>query len=205
MKVSITITMAGAAAAGRRRMAAGCIIAASLLLLVLIEVAAASSEMEKIQNYEPDFMAVPTLEERMRELVAEDHAASGGPAEGGGGRSRTKRQIGGVREATGNPSQAFPQISFRDMASIVAEAEEAINNRFEFLEPAIYESNARQNPKSPGKGDVQYFLSTSKSNFKMAPLSRKFQNGSCLPAPRSRSSPRTSPAWPWSRRRPPST
>ena len=42
------------------------------------------------------------------------------------------------------------------MASIVSEAEAAIANRFEVLEPQIYNSNARQVPKSP-----EWFMSAS--------------------------------------------
>ena len=42
------------------------------------------------------------------------------------------------------------------MASIVSEAEKAITNRFEILEPASYDSDARQAPKSP-----EWFMSAS--------------------------------------------
>jgi hypothetical protein len=45
---------------------------------------------------------------------------------------------------------------FRDMASIVSEAEAAITNRFEVLEPKIYNSKARQVPNSP-----EWFMSAS--------------------------------------------
>ena len=41
-------------------------------------------------------------------------------------------------------------------SSIVSEAEAAIANRFEVLEPQIYNSNARQVPKSP-----EWFMSAS--------------------------------------------
>ena len=42
------------------------------------------------------------------------------------------------------------------MASIVSEAETAVAARFEELEPSIYESDARQSPKSP-----EWFMSAS--------------------------------------------
>ena len=65
---------------------------------------------------------------------------------------RQKRQVKEFRQLS------LPQIEipFRDMASIVAEAEAAINNRFDVLEPQIYNSNARQVPKSP-----EWFMSAS--------------------------------------------
>ena len=47
-------------------------------------------------------------------------------------------------------------LPYRDMASIVSEAEKAITNRFEILEPASYDSDARQAPKSP-----EWFMSAS--------------------------------------------
>ena len=53
-----------------------------------------------------------------------------------------KRQ---VEEPKSFRQLSLPQIEipFRDMASIVSEAEAAIVNRFEVLEPQIYNSNAR--------------------------------------------------------------
>ena len=54
----------------------------------------------------------------------------------------SKRQ---VEEPKSFRQLSLPQIEipFRDMASIVSEAEAAIVNRFEVLEPQIYNSNAR--------------------------------------------------------------
>ena len=72
---------------------------------------------------------------------------------------RSKRQARtGVREPESFRQLSLPQIEipFRDMASIVNEAEAAIINRFEVLEPQIYNSNARQVPKSP-----EWFMSAS--------------------------------------------
>merc|ERR1712223_1288952 len=68
---------------------------------------------------------------------------------------RSKRQ---VKEPESFRQLSLPQIEipFRDMASIVSEAEAAIIHRFEVLEPQIYNSNARQVPKSP-----EWFMSAS--------------------------------------------
>ena len=54
-----------------------------------------------------------------------------------------------VKEPESFRQLSLPQIEipFRDMASIVSEAEAAIIHRFEVLEPQIYNSNARQVPK----------------------------------------------------------
>jgi hypothetical protein len=63
-----------------------------------------------------------------------------------------------VKEPESFMQLSLPQIEipFRDMASIVTEAEAAIVHRFEVLEPQIYNSNARQVPKSP-----EWFMSAS--------------------------------------------
>ena len=63
-----------------------------------------------------------------------------------------------VKEPESFRQLSLPQIEipFRDMASIVTEAEAAIVHRFEVLEPQIYNSNARQVPKSP-----EWFMSAS--------------------------------------------
>ena len=57
--------------------------------------------------------------------------------------TRAKRQ---VKQPESFRQLSLPQIEipFRDMASIVSEAEAAIINRFEVLEPQIYNSNARK-------------------------------------------------------------
>ena len=63
-----------------------------------------------------------------------------------------------VKEPESFRQLSLPQIEipFRDMASIVTEAEAAIVHRFEVLEPQIYNSNARQVPQSP-----EWFMSAS--------------------------------------------
>ena len=47
------------------------------------------------------------------------------------------------------PEVEVPDISFRDMASFVSEAQKTIEDRFENLEREIYKSRARQTPGSP--------------------------------------------------------
>lgn len=76
-------------------------------------------------------------------------------------RQRTKRQaIKGTSRKTDvtltnkddvfhGPEVEVPDISFRDMASFVNEAQKTIEDRFENLEREIYKSRARQVPGSP--------------------------------------------------------
>ncbi len=117
-----------------------------------------------LQAYDFDFMSQPTLEQILSSYKTEQadddlreertkREASPEPQQ----RRRQQQQQQQPRQPplpTGqgpHGDQAFPDISFRDMAAIVTEAERAIGQRFNVLEPAIYESNARQSPKSPGK------------------------------------------------------
>ena len=67
------------------------------------------------------------------------------------------------RQARKNGDKVFRQldipqidIPFRDMATFVTEAEKSITERLEVLEPKIYQSSARQIPKSP-----EWFMSAS--------------------------------------------
>ena len=76
-------------------------------------------------------------------------------------RNRSKRQaIKGTSRKTDvtltnkdaifhGPEVEVPDISFRDMASFVSEAQKTIEDRFEKLEKEIYQSRARQVPGSP--------------------------------------------------------
>ena len=71
--------------------------------------------------------------------------------------SREKRQV------RTNGDESFRQLNipqidipFRDMATFVTEAEKSIKERLEILEPKIYQSSARQIPKSP-----EWFMSAS--------------------------------------------
>jgi len=81
-----------------------------------------------LANYKAgDFMLQPTLEDvlvdlrRQYESPASD--ASSATAEG----TRKRRQTPSGK----GPSAVFPEISFRDMASVVAEATKAVDARFE--------------------------------------------------------------------------
>ena len=101
---------------------------------------------EFLQNYEPDFMSAPTLEAVLAAVENPNKAApDGSSSSNAAGSTRAKRQ-----------ASTLPQISFRDMAAIVSEAEAAVDARFDVLEPAIYRSSARQLPKSP-----EWFMSAS--------------------------------------------
>ena len=130
-------------------------------LLFLLQTAAVitTTYSSYIANYDVDFFKEPTLEEILRKRIlekrahernsdaaAESHHDPDDPS------ARHRRQAA----AAATPASAFPQISFRDMASIVAEAEKAVKARFEELEPSIYDSDARQSPKSP-----EWFMSAS--------------------------------------------
>ena len=109
-----------------------------------------------ISNYDVD-ITKPTYEEilyknfpkytysKAIELAPEDTA------------TREKRQVRNNGDDV--PRQLnIPQIDipFRDMATFVTEAEKSINERLEILEPKIYQSSARQIPKSP-----EWFMSAS--------------------------------------------
>ncbi|XP_063857523.1 uncharacterized protein LOC135099020 [Scylla paramamosain] len=47
------------------------------------------------------------------------------------------------------PHVTMPHISFRDMGNLVQQAAVAVNERFDTIEPAIYQSGARQVPGTP--------------------------------------------------------
>lgn len=103
-----------------------------------------NSENESfLNNLDVDLLSQPTYDQILYKILhAEQKEAE----------NREKRQVKEFRQLT------LPQIEipFRDMASIVSEAEAAIINRFDVLEPQIYNSNARQVPKSP-----EWFMSAS--------------------------------------------
>ncbi|XP_063857521.1 uncharacterized protein LOC135099026 [Scylla paramamosain] len=47
------------------------------------------------------------------------------------------------------PHVTMPHISFRDMGNLVQQDAVAVNERFDTIEPAIYQSGARQVPGTP--------------------------------------------------------
>ncbi|TRY61661.1 hypothetical protein TCAL_04392 [Tigriopus californicus] len=121
-------------------------VAATLTIVVLLHFgpSALASEFDYIQNYEFDFFNEHTLEEI---LYGDEDQPQGAPRSSASESRRRKRQA---------QVSSLPQISFREMAAIVSEAEGAIKNRFDLLEPSIYDSDARQLPKSP-----EWFMSAS--------------------------------------------
>ncbi len=123
-----------------------------ILLLSFLVVLTVIASSEFLANYDAstDFFAEPTLEEIMHDRLLERRKQRRQEEEP---LSREKRQTrrrgdGSRRTAAtttpATPPPVFPNISFRDMASIVAEAEKAVQERFDVLEPAIYQSDARQ-------------------------------------------------------------
>jgi len=94
-------------------------LAAALTMAALV-VAASSSCEAYLANYEAgDFTARPTAEEMLADLRREYESSP---------QQSTRRER---RQAPKGPSAVFPEISFRDMASVVAEAVKAVDARFE--------------------------------------------------------------------------
>ncbi|XP_040565059.1 uncharacterized protein [Lepeophtheirus salmonis] len=77
---------------------------------------------DEISILETDIFAVQTFEESFAKS-----------------KLRVKRQLG----------NDFPNIPFREMASFVTEAESSVKSRLENIEPRIYKSDARQDPRTP--------------------------------------------------------
>ncbi|XP_045123660.1 uncharacterized protein LOC123511596 isoform X2 [Portunus trituberculatus] len=84
----------------------------------------------------------------------------GGGGEAGGGREeRSLQQIPlgtsgfplpvDIDPIPSGPHVTMPHISFRDMGNFVHQAALAVNERFDTIEPAIYQSGARQVPGTP--------------------------------------------------------
>lgn len=123
-------------------------VAAILTTVVLLHFgSSAASEFDYIQNYEFDFFNEHTLEEILYGEEDQDQPVNAPRSSASESKRRRKRQA---------QVSSLPQISFREMAAIVSEAEVAIKNRFDLLEPSIYDSDARQLPKSP-----EWFMSAS--------------------------------------------
>ncbi len=92
------------------------------------------------------------FDKTVQNLHLRSKKGGGGGGRRGGNRGKDKSTSGGGAGGGGGGSSiglVFPDISFRDMASVVSEAGRAIDTRFEQLEPRIYESEARQAPRSP--------------------------------------------------------
>ena len=119
-----------------------------------------------ISNYENNFFKEPTLEqilvrkkldliqeagqknleehEEQQILLSREKRQSSRRRGGGGNRRKNNNNKKKNDDSKGSSITVFPDISFRDMATIVAEAARAIDARFDELEPSIYESDARQ-------------------------------------------------------------
>ena len=134
----------------------------SILVFVILPLQCVSGENDEtyISNYDVDITSQPTYEEILYKNIPKysySKAIELNPRDKIS-KNREKRQ---VRKNGGDEvfrQLNIPQIDipFRDMATFVTEAEKSINERLEVLEPKIYQSSARQIPKSP-----EWFMSAS--------------------------------------------
>ena len=122
-----------------------------LLLMAALAAVPATSylQTEDIDLLSNNMMLQPTYEEELTDL------SSGQPEESRHRRKRRQAIKGAARgedsvvsindtDIFHGPHVELPEISFRDMASFVNEAQRSIDARFEELEKEIYQSSARQ-------------------------------------------------------------